>query len=77
MKKNLRLDTSDIASIERLISEFEEYPTMLEGEDEDGCKTSVWVYHDRVEVRTMQRNGWMRINIYWRDDWTCEELYTK
>lgn len=47
---------------------------MLFGENEKGEKTVASIFKDRIEITTYQLNGWIRINVYWRDE-TIEELF--
>ena len=46
------------------------------GENEDGEKVIVSIDEESAEVKTLQDNGWIRINIYYPDG-TEEELYTR
>ena len=44
--------------------------------NEDGEKVLLSIDEDGACVRTLQKNGWMRINVYYKDG-TCKELYQK
>ena len=46
------------------------------GENEDGEKVIVSIDEESAEIKTLQDNGWIRINIYYPDG-TEEELYTR
>ena len=48
----------------------------LVGNDEDNQVVVVTIDEDEAEVRTLQENGWIRVNIYHRDG-TESETYTR
>ena len=44
--------------------------------NESGDSVIIAKYTNRVEVKTYQKNNWIRINVYYNDD-TTEEIYEK
>ena len=47
---------------------------IYEGENENGERVILSVSEDSYAIRTIQNNGWMRINIY-HIDGTIEEIF--
>ena len=68
------LDPSDLNSMIKLMDDLCERETMLAGETEDGEPITISVWKDRITTVTLQKNGWVRENIYHRDG-TREELF--
>lgn len=52
------------------------YVEGLVGNDEDNLPVMVTIDEESAEIKTFQENGWVRINVYYRDG-TEEELYRK
>lgn len=74
MSKVIRFDPTDWDSTLKIMDEYGASKTMFPGTNEKG--EDVWIspYPDRVVMKTFQKNGWTRINTYWRDG-TCEETF--
>lgn len=74
MNKTIHFDPMDWNSIIKIMDEHGDSKTMFPGTNEHG--EDVWIspYPDRVVIKTFQKNGWTRINTYWRDG-TCEETF--
>ena len=46
------------------------------GKNENGENVIITIYPDKTVVRTLQKNNWMRINIYWNNG-DVEEVYER
>lgn len=80
---SLKFDPSDWEGMYRLMDRADEFDTMLVGK-ENSTGNDVWISinPDNITVNTIQSNGWMRINTYYRgesDDFIGEvtETYEK
>lgn len=52
------------------------YVEGLVGENSDNETVIVTIDQESASIRTLQKNGWIRENIYYKDG-TQEELYTR
>lgn len=52
------------------------YCSALVGIDEDGSPVIVSIDENEATIQTLQNNGWIRVNIYYKDG-TVEELYKR
>lgn len=48
----------------------------LVGTNEDGETVIVTIDKENATVQTIQKNGWTRVNVYWKDG-TIEESYRR
>lgn len=60
---------------EELLNQFG-YCEGMVGADIDGDNVIVTIDEESAEVKTLQKNGWIRINIYYPDG-ASEELYRR
>ena len=60
---------------EKLVKQFG-YCEGMVGKDEDNDSVIVSIDKKCATIRTLQDNGWARINVYWKDG-TVEEYYQK
>ena len=74
MAKQINFDPTDLDGMLALMDEHGESKTMFPGENENGERTDISIFKDKIVCSTMQQNGWVRQNVYWRDG-TREELY--
>lgn len=58
----------------KLMDEKGDSDTMFFGTNEDMEDTTISIFHDKIIYVTLQGNGWIRKNIYWRDG-TREETF--
>lgn len=56
------------------MDEYANLDYMLFGKNESGEITRMSIDHDSISVSTLQKNGFVRTNIYYRDGGS-EELY--
>ena len=72
----ITINTGDWNCLFELMDRHEEFNSMLIGYNEDGEFTTTSIFEDHIVYTTEQKNGYNRINVYWRD-YTVEELYEK
>ena len=75
IKDKLYFDPSDRVGMLNLMAQYGESEEMLFGENEHGETTQISIFSDHIVLVTMQHNGWVRKNIYYRDSYDAEELY--
>ena len=75
IKDKLYFDPSDRVGMLNLMAQYGESEEMMFGENEQGETTQISIFPDRIVLMTMQHNGWVRKNIYYRDSCDTEELY--
>lgn len=74
--KDVEIDPFDYGSLILLMDQYGDLGYALMSENDDGEFTWASIGKDRIDVETLQSNGWTRVNIYHRDG-TTEELYKK
>jgi hypothetical protein len=74
MKQHIKFDPFDQDALCALMDEHGDSETMKFGENENGEAIHVSIFFDHICVSTMQENGWVRVNTYWRDG-TREETF--
>lgn len=74
VKKIVEFDPNNFKKIVELMSNHEEYPSYMKGQNTNGEDILISVNEDHIIVTTFQSNGWVRDNVYWIDG-TIEELY--
>ena len=72
----MNIQINDMAARLKMMDNYKEYDTMLIGENHDGEMVCVSVFKDKVVVKTIQKNDWIRVNVFYRDG-TTDELYEK
>jgi hypothetical protein len=75
IKDKLYFDSSDRIGMLNLMAQYGESEEMMFGENEQGEATQISIFLDHIVLVTMQHNGWVRKNIYYRDSCDTEELY--
>lgn len=75
IKDKLYFDSSDRIGMLNLMAQYGESEEMMFGENEQGETTQISIFPDHIVLVTMQHNGWVRKNIYYRDSCDTEELY--
>ncbi len=74
MSEVIRFDPKDWDSILKIMDEHGHSKTMYPGTNEKGEEVWISPYPDRVVIKTFQKNGWVRINTFWKDH-TVEETF--
>lgn len=74
-KDKLYLNTSDRIGLLNLMAKYGESEEMILGDNERGESIQLSIFTDHIVLVTMQHNGWVRKNIYYRDFPVTEELY--
>lgn len=75
-QNQLQVDFTDLCAMRTLMDREDEFPHMLFGENEDGESVCLQIFNDNITTITSQKNGWGRINKFYRDG-TREERYTR
>lgn len=70
----VEFDSTDLGGMRRLMDEYGTVTAPFVSMNEDAEHIFIHVSKDRIDVVTLQHNGWTRRNVYWRDG-TREELY--
>lgn len=74
MNNVIEINPRDHKVLCSLMDEYGGSKTMKLGENENGENVQISIFFDRICVSTMQHNGWVRVNTYWRDG-TREETF--
>ncbi len=64
---SLQFDPSDLRGMRRIMDEHSNSKTMFRGMNEHGETVYISVFLEKIVVRTLQKNGWCRLNTYYRD----------
>lgn len=75
IKDKLYFDPSDRVGMLNLMAQYGESEEMMFGENEQEETSQLSIFSDHIVLVTMQHNGWVRKNIYYRDSCDTEELY--
>lgn len=67
MSKQVHFDPHDLKGMNALMDDHEKYPEMLFGENEHGEKVTISINADNIYTTTEQKNGYLRVNIYYRN----------
>ncbi len=70
MKQNknaIKFDPSDLNGMRKIMDKYGDSETMLSGTNEHGETVYISIFQERIIVRTLQDNGWCRLNTYYRD----------
>lgn len=73
---NIIVDTSNAANMRKLMRLYGKSNSVFTGSNEDGENTITSIHADRIVIKTLQPNNWIRVNTYY-DDETMEETYTR
>ena len=76
-KMEINFDPHDWRGMLDLMERHAEFTEICFGKNEDGELVGISVNEDNITVETWQNNGWLRENIYWKEDRMCEELFHK
>lgn len=71
-----KIDFTNSSKLLDLMANSEKYDTVIMGENQDGEFIMTEIYPDRIKTETLQKNGWTRSKVYWKDG-TIEEIYSK
>ena len=72
--KTINFDPNNLKAMCELMDEFGGVNDMFFGKNEDDEEVQISIAHDNIVVVTMQSNGWIRKNVYYRDG-EREELF--
>lgn len=72
----ISLDPRDLDSLIELMDKYSHLGSKFFGKDEEGQSVTISIWTEHIIVDTLQKNGWTRRNIYYRDGYR-EELFSK
>lgn len=75
IKDKIEFDPTDRIGMLNLMAQYGDSEEMMFGGNEQGETTQISIFPDHIVLVTMQHNGWVRKNIYYRDSCDTEELY--
>ena len=76
MERAITFDPTDLNGMCELMDKYGDTDTMSMGTNEDGEDIFISICPDTIVVRTLQHNGWERIDTYHRDG-TCEQTFER
>lgn len=74
--KHIHFDPTDQKAMNKLMDEHGDSKTMYPGTNEYGEEVYISIFNEKIVTSTLQSNGWIRKNIYYRDG-SREEMYEK
>ena len=75
IKDKIEFDPSDRIGMLNLMAQYGDSEEMMFGENEQGETTQLSIFSDHIVTVTMQHNGWVRKNVYYKDFNETEEIY--
>lgn len=73
-KKQIKFNSSDIDGMKELMEKYWDSEMPFSGTNEDGEDALISIFCDKIVAVTYQENGWLRKNIYYKDN-TREEIF--
>lgn len=75
IKDKIEFDPSDRIGMLNLMAQYGDSEEMMFGENKQGETTQLSIFPDHIVTVTMQHNGWVRKNVYYKDFNETEEIY--
>lgn len=75
IKDKIEFDPSDRIGMLNLMTQYGDSEEMMFGENEQGETMQLSIFPDYIVTVTMQHNGWVRKNVYYKDFNETEEIY--
>lgn len=75
--KAINFDPSDWKGIAELCKRHAEFDAPWSGRNGDGEHISISINKDNITVQTFQSNDWVRENVYYPEDYTSEETFSR
>lgn len=72
--KHIVFSPEDFTSMTDLMDKYGNTQSMLSAKNENGEYVHLSIFKNFIVATTLQFNGWVRENIYWRDK-TVEEIF--
>lgn len=66
-KPGIIFDPNDLGGMHKLMDAYGDSSVPFPGKNEAGEDIWISIFKDRITIKTHQRNGWVRLNTYWRD----------
>lgn len=64
--KTVKIDFNDFTAMVKLMDDADKLTTLLVGKNMEGERTFTSIHPHRIEVTTLQKNGWVRKNVLYR-----------
>ncbi len=74
MENQIHFNPHDLKGMIKLMDEHGDSKTMYPGKNENGEDCYISIFYEKIVIRTLQDNGWNRINTYYRDG-SCDETF--
>lgn len=68
-------DWNDMDVRDELMNKYGDSSEPFFGKNDDGEMCSINIYDDKIIVETLQDNGWIRRDFYYRDEDFMEEIF--
>ena len=75
IKDKIYFDPSDRIGMLDLMAQYGDSEEMMFSDNEHGEAMQLSIFPDQIVLVTMQHNGWVRKNIYYRNSDESEEIY--
>lgn len=72
----IKFNPDDLKGIRKIIAKYGKKGLLTTGENQYGENIMLSVCEDNVTTETLQSNGWIQVNTYWKDG-TVEETYKR
>lgn len=63
-KTRIFFDSTNPSLLRSLMEEYGDSKYPFDGENEDGEKTEIHISKEEIIYKTMQKNGWVRVNYF-------------
>lgn len=70
----ITVDSTDLPGMIKTMDEYGDMQYPLFGQNDEGERVMISIYHDKIIIVTYQSNHWIRKNYYYRDGMR-EELF--
>lgn len=77
MSNQIYFDSKDWNSMEKLMDEYGDSIFPFRCINDQGETVLLSINPDNIVAETFQNNGWVRKNVYYREDHLVEETYEK
>lgn len=68
-------DSTDPALLRSLMNEYGDSKYPFDGENENGEKTEIHIGKEEIIYKTMQKNGWVRVNYFDENGYEAGETF--
>lgn len=75
--KTINFDPHDWKGMKELTERADEFDVPWDGINDEGERVMISINKDNITTETFQKNGWLRENVYWVDEFIVEELFRR